>query len=134
MKQQPHVTEHAIQADILKVLGVRPDLRIWRQNTGQAWTGNEIFKIDAKGAVQVSPGDVVIRRAHPIQFGIPGASDLLAIMSPLGRLLSIEVKSPTGRQSDQQKLYQAMIERFGGVYLLARSVDEARQGIDKARG
>lgn len=68
-----------------------------------------------------------------MQFGTPGAADITGIL-PDGRRLEIEVKAATGRQSEQQKKYQAMIERFNGVYVLARSVEEAIAGVENASG
>ena len=131
MTATPHATEHAIQQKIHLALGQRPDLRIWRQNTGQAWTGSQCVMISTAGTVHLNPGDCVIRKAHPIRFGLPGGSDLLGIMAPVGRILAVEVKSATGRQSEQQHAFQVMIERFGGVYILARSVAEAETGIQR---
>lgn len=39
---------------------------------------------------------------------------------------AIEVKSPTGRQTDAQQRYRARVEALGGLYILARSVDDVR--------
>jgi hypothetical protein len=50
-----------------------------------------------------------------------------------GRRLEIECKSATGRQSPEQASFQAMIERFGGVYILARSAQDAVAQL-QARG
>lgn len=38
--------------------------------------------------------------------------------------LAIELKSPTGRQSDHQKEYQQAVELSGGKYVVVRSIDE----------
>jgi hypothetical protein len=43
--------------------------------------------------------------------------------------LEIEVKSEDGRQTEEQRNYQSMIERFGGVYVLARSVDDVTSAL-----
>lgn len=94
--------EHEIQQRILLAIGARPDLRVWRNNSG---------------AVKNDRGQL-------IRFGCPGSADILGIMAPDGRFLAIEVKSDTGRQSDQQRHFQAMVENHGGLYILARSVDD----------
>jgi hypothetical protein len=44
----------------------------------------------------------------------------------------VEVKSPDGTQSEEQRNYQRMIERFGGLYVLARSVEDVHQSIAQA--
>jgi hypothetical protein len=52
-----------------------------------------------------------------------GVSDILGVMPDgTGRMLAVEVKTPKGRQSPDQILFQKRLERLGGVYILARSV------------
>lgn len=97
--------EKTIQNAILRAYATRPWLRIWRQNTGMA---------------QYSAVDGSHRT---VRFGLPGQADLSGILND-GRRLEIEVKTARGRQSEQQQNYQRMIERFGGVYILARSVED----------
>jgi len=99
------VTEKQVQNAILREFGTRPDLRLWRQNTGAARVGRRF-----------------------VRFGVPGQADLTGIL-PGGRRVEIEVKSPTGRQTPDQRAFQALIERFDGLYVLARSVDDVRRAI-----
>ena len=99
--------EKELQNEILRMFGTTPRLRIWRANTGVA-------QIDKRF----------------IRFGVPGQADLTGIL-PDGRRLEIEAKSPTGRQSDDQKNFQRMIEKFDGVYVLARSVDDVWNALRK---
>ena len=40
-----------------------------------------------------------------------------------------EVKSLTGRQTPEQVAFQNMIERFNGIYILARSTNDVRQRL-----
>lgn len=94
--------EHEIQQRILLAIGNRPGLRVWRNQTGA-------LKND---------------RGQLIRFGCPGSADILGIMAPDGRFLAIEVKTDSGRQSDQQRHFQTMIENHGGLYILARSVED----------
>lgn len=118
------MTEKILQTQILKAIGARPDLRVWRQNTGQSWTGNQVVRIAAPGSYPVEPGDVVIRQAHPIRFGLPGSADIFGIMQPSGRFLAIEVKAPKGRVTEEQKRFLGMVRAMGGVAIVARSVEE----------
>ena len=46
-----------------------------------------------------------------------------------GLFFSIEVKTATGRQRPEQKQWQSAIEAAGGCYILARSVDDALEGL-----
>lgn len=94
------VSERTAQHEILRQFGTRRDMRLWRANCGAA-------KI--KGRV--------------VRFGVPGQADLTGIL-PNGVRLEVETKSTNGRQSPEQRAYQAMIEKFGGVYVLARCVDD----------
>lgn len=60
--------------------------------------------------------------ALPFQYR--GVADLYAIKS--GFQVWIEVKTPVGRQSRDQKIFQNHIENQGGVYWLVRSVAEMK--------
>jgi len=102
---QTKKSEKALQNDILRAFGTLPTVRLWRQNCGVARVGTRV-----------------------IRFGIPGQADLTGIL-PDGRRLEIEVKSPTGRQTPQQRGFQAMIEKFNGIYILARSTNDVRQRL-----
>lgn len=54
--------------------------------------------------------------------GTAGSADISATIK--GRSVKIEVKIGKDRQSDAQKKYQEMIERAGGVYIIAKNFDE----------
>jgi len=103
------MSEKSIQNAILRAYATRPDMRLWRQNTGAA---------RFKGQV--------------VHFGVPGQADITGILHD-GRRIEIEVKSETGRQSPEQQRYQRMIERFGGIYILARSVEDVTAAL-RAKG
>lgn len=95
-------SEHEIQNAIVRWVALNPDhLRVWRQNAGVADFGR-----------------------HRVRFGVKGWADLGAIIAPYGRVLQIEVKADKGRQSQEQKFWQEMIENHGGVYILARCVED----------
>jgi hypothetical protein len=63
-----------------------------------------------------------------IRYGHPGSGDILGIL-PSGLFLSVECKTPTGRQAKQQKLFQKMIERNCGVYILARNAADLERHL-----
>jgi hypothetical protein len=61
--------------------------------------------------------------------GIPtGWPDITGLL-PGGRFLSIEVKSARGRQTPEQKDYQARIGAAGGIYILARSLAAVQESL-----
>ena len=115
------MTEKQVQNTILREFGTRPDMRLWRANTGAAVVG-DISRIMA-----------ACRRAgvpvRLVRFGVPGAADLSGILLG-GQRFEIEVKSASGRQTPDQKAYQAMIERMGGLYVLAYSVQDVAGGLE----
>jgi len=74
-----------------------------------AWNGWFVFKI------------------HQSLGSYKGIADLFAIRDGLG--IWIEIKTPAGRQSEYQKLFQRKIEKHGGTYLLVRSVDELKKDL-----
>ena len=65
--------------------------------------------------------------------GMRGLPDIIGVL-PGGVFLGIEVKSKTGRQSKHQKEFQKNLERLGGVYILARCVDDVEKGLSKYFG
>lgn len=101
------MSEAEIQAAIRKELGDTrkyPGLALWPNVCG-------VFLDEHSGT------------KRRVGIGNPGGADLIGIYR--GRFVCIEVKTPIGRQSDAQKLFQAGIERLGGAYCLARSVEDA---------
>ena len=80
-----------------------PGVTVWRQNTG-----SRIFRDPATGEKRRF-------RAGPPK----GAADVAGIAEPSGRCLQIEMKAPRKKQTKQQKQWEAMIRRRGGIYLLA---------------
>jgi len=101
--------------DILVELSRRAYVRVWKSNTG-------VFR-------DLEDDDRIIRA------GVKGAADISGIIrnrSGFGIRLEIEVKTGSGRQTPQQKHFQRMIESLGGLYLLARSIQEAVEFCDRA--
>ena len=100
------MTESALQDAIRLELGRRPDLLvIWRNNIGNA----------------------TMRNGFRVAFGVggPGAADLIGL-TRAGHFVALEIKTPTGRQSPEQRRFAELVTRLGGTYLVLRSVDDAR--------
>ena len=106
------MTEAATQRQLLAILGPVAGLHVERTNTG----------------VAVDP-----RTGRHVRFGTPGAPDVRLTVA--GLAVAIEVKNSTGRQSQDQRRWQAAHEAAGGVYLLCRdAVATAREVARIARG
>jgi hypothetical protein len=92
--------EAVVVAQILEKWGGRPLLHLRRNNSGAL--------LDPVGRL--------------VRFGLPGSGDIEGFLSPRGRFLSIECKTSIGAQGQIQRNYQALVERHGGVYIIARSL------------
>lgn len=110
------VAETRIQSHILAQLAVEPGCSVltpdgkkhgdpypravfWRQNTGAARTGDRV-----------------------VRFGIPGQADITGVVD--GSRIEIECKSENGRLSPEQRAFRVCVECAGGIYLIARHVDD----------
>lgn len=71
-------------------------------------------------------------RGGYMRFGLTtGGSDLVGLLKPSGRWLSIEVKLPGGKISPEQLIFQKTIRNFGGVSEICYSVEDALEVLDK---
>lgn len=90
-------------------LGLRPDMRIWRQNVGS------IPIRDEQG-----------RTVRVFRAGAPkGAADITGYVRPEGWRLEIEVKGPDGVRSPAQENFARLVAAGGCVYALV-TFDPAR--------
>lgn len=100
--------ESAVQAAVLAYLEERGDCFVWRNNTG---------------AYSPRPGQF-------ISFGRRGSGDIIGVIAPSGKLVAIECKRPVGgRLSKDQERFRDRVWACGGIYILARSVDEVRVAL-----
>src|SRR4051812_42536707 len=98
--------EHsALVNEILLTFGSRKDLTLWKNATGAVKVGERFLR-----------------------FGMKGSPDILGIGDG-GVFLGIEVKTGNARQSPEQKLFEAMVFRRRGVYILARSIKDVEIGL-----
>ncbi len=102
--------ESDIQAEVRLALGADPDLVLFRNNIGV--------------------GEV---RGTKIRFGVggPGGADLIGLYR--GQFVAIEVKTPIARQSDEQKTFEQLVRRKGGIYVVLRSADDARAWLARLK-
>lgn len=103
--------ESALQREIRLALGRDRRVVLWRNSSGVAETAN--------GGRQ--------------RFGLcVGSSDLIGILKPSGRFIALEIKTSTGRLSKEQELFIQLVRRMGGVAEVVRSVEEAKNAIERA--
>jgi hypothetical protein len=106
------VSETKLVKEILLALGNEPDFICWRNNTGKL--------ADVNG--------------RWVTYGLGvGSADIIGVLAPWGRFVAIEVKTPKGKSRPAQEHWCAAVQKKGGEYFIARSADDARQGLDAAR-
>ena len=109
--------ETTLQQQIRLALGTRPDLRLFRNNTGTL------------------PDP---RTGRPVQFGLArGSADLIGLRTvtitpdmvgqQVAVFTSIEVKTPKGRPTAEQQNWLNMVRSLGGIAGIARSVRDANE-------
>ena len=62
-----------------------------------------------------------------IKIGTKGMADIAGLYK--GRMIQIECKVGRDFQKPEQLAWQKMIERFGGIYILARSIEDVERGL-----
>lgn len=70
-------------------------------------------------------------KMEPTRYGVPGQPDIGGILAG-GRQLGIEAKMPGRKPDDDQIAYRAMFERYGGLYILAYTVDDVDRALRAA--
>lgn len=98
--------EAEIQDAVRLALDSTPGLVLWRNNIG-----------------------VADRNGRMIRFGVggKGGADLIGMLN--GRFVAIEIKTAAGKQTAEQRTFQQLVERCGGIYVVLRSAEEARQWL-----
>lgn len=59
--------------------------------------------------------------------GRPGCPDIVACAWPEGRMIGLEVKTKTGRQSQAQKKAEQDLVEAGGEYHIVRSIADVKR-------
>ena len=93
------MAESDIQKSIIDYLTIKK-VFFWRQNSGAVVTESKRF----------------------IRMGITGAPDIFIVKN--GQIIGLEIKTLKGRQNENQKNFQEMFEKAGGIYYLVRSLDD----------
>ncbi len=97
-------------SDIIFHYGSRHDFRLWPRVVGLG---------------------MLSQSKRLIKFGIKGESDIdgIFLFRGLGVRVHIEVKTGGARQSRDQKAFEMMIKKFGGIYIVARSIEDVYTGV-----
>jgi len=99
------MTESAIVAEVLVAVTALPRSLFYRNNTGKL-------------------PDI---RGRWVSFGLDGSADIMGAFR--GYPVAIECKTRTGKLRESQLRFRAAWEKAGGVYIVARSADEALSAL-----
>lgn len=116
----------AMNANLVKLS--KEGFRLFRNNVGKAWSGKSTF-IKKITTVTLEPGDVLVRRARRIHFGLlKGSGDMIGyktvkitedmVGQEIAIFTSVEQKVKRGKRSQEQVDWDAAIKRAGGISLL----------------
>lgn len=107
---RPEPPESAVLSSILEALNFYPRV-LW-------------FRRMNSGAYSVGEGS----ERRYVRFGFEGCPDIIGQMTS-GVFLAIEVKRPSGRTTDAQEAFLAMVRGVGGIAFVARSVSDLREHL-----
>lgn len=119
--------ESNLRDEILRLWGARPDLMLWRNNVGVGRglsNAQSIIKFGLVGSADIMG---VWRRTHTIKTVTnpnsftPYEREFTATH---GHALAIETKTKKGRLTVEQCRFQVAWEAAGGVYILARELED----------
>ena len=119
------------EASILKAAhlaaGSLPGVRLFRNQVGQGVAGQVVKR----------QRDLLLVRGNPVTMGLcVGSSDLVGwrsvVVTPdmvghrLAQFVALEVKTDTGRVSDEQRNFITRVLEAGGVAAVVRSAEDAK--------
>ncbi len=113
--------------------------RLFRNNVGKGWAGKSKM-IERDGHVYVNRGDVVIKSARRLHYGLcVGSSDLIGwtpiiiTEQMIGKILAVftAVEGKTGKltATQKQKDFISAVNDQHGIAVVIRSVEELKEKI-----
>lgn len=120
------VAHQKLVDDVMSAVGSLPYARCWPQTVGlfRSFIGNRKVKVGLGGMADVS-GILLIDREWEHYGSTQYESH--------GIRLEIECKTGGGKLSPSQKKWRDMIEKFGGIYIQARNVEQVLEELKKYR-
>lgn len=133
--------EQNIMKRIMLKLSMIPGCRMFRNNVAVGYTGNAKI-IQHACTVNVNKGDILIYQGRILHAGLcKGSSDLIGLhtvtVTPqmVGKQVAIftavEVKTASGRASEEQINFINMVNKNGGIGFIARDENEAALLLNK---
>lgn len=133
------VSESGIMRRIMVALSASPACRVFRNNVGMGWVGQS-KRFEKAETIKVFPGDVIVRKARPLHAGLfNGSADLIGrttvtvtpdmVGTRLAIFTSVEVKTDEGTEDPDQVQWREATKSSGGIAIVARSEQEALDGV-----
>lgn len=136
------------EIDIMRAAQVAASVegsRLWRNNVGVAYQGMPFKTTEKSREVFIHPGDILLRKARMIRFGLcEGSSDLIGITPKLitqdmvGKTIAVftaaEAKKPGGKLTPEQELYLMAVTDNGGLAMQFTDPKTVAETIKKFRG
>lgn len=119
-------------------VGKIPTIKLFRNNTGQAWQGS-----DKKFITEGGRRKLILYDPRPIDAGLcDGSSDLIGwteieitpqmVGTKVAVFTALEVKSEIGRVSATQFNFLTVIRKMGGISGIVRTPEEAKRLLSAA--
>ena len=95
-----------------------------------------LLALSARGVLawKNNTGALTDRDGRLVRYGLKGSSDILGVIPPSGKALAIEVKVGRDRLRPEQARFGEAFVRHGGIWVVARSVDDALVAVAVAAG
>jgi len=120
--------EHLIQQAVRKALSDEGTVRVFRNNSGVTQVPCSECKRKLCSACRP-------KFTYPITYGLGvGSADLVGLSKPDGRFFSIEMKAERGVLTDEQEAWGMTIRRFGGIWGVCRSIEDAIELVNQSKG
>lgn len=107
--------------DVLLKIGATEYCRVWKNHTGAAVPVGIIRMLAHKHNGLIPAGEIL---KYMIHYGLKGSADINGILLG-GQSLWLECKTGSGKQTKEQISFEKMINKFGGVYKVVKTSDEA---------
>jgi hypothetical protein len=105
------MTERDLMRQIMHAVGSTRRATLWRNNVGVG----------------------TVARGGKVAYGLGvGSADLVGFVHANGRFFALEIKTPKGRASHEQRLWIDFVNDHGGYATIVRSVDEALDALARA--
>jgi hypothetical protein len=128
--------EASLELEVLAAVGRVPDVALYKNETGQGFTGALERELLARLGPGLTPRQqatlLAVLNRHRIRWGLgEGSPDLVGGVG--GRFAGIELKSATGTLEESQRRWHGAARGRGLAVMRCRSVAEVKAAIERVR-